>query len=372
MALTNFSALSTEQLTVWSRDLWKAARNKQFLSAFVGSNSDAMIERITELTPSEKGARAVITLVADLEGDGVAGDRTLEGNEEQIKSFDQVINLDMLRHANRHEGRMAEQKSVVKFRETSKDVLSYWMADRLDQLAFLTLSGVSYSYHPTGSVRVGSDLINLDFAAGVSAPTTNRHRRWSSSSGLLAGATNAVAATDTPSWAMLVELKAYANNNYLKPIRTEDGVEHFNCFMTPSGIAKLKRDPDFLNILKDAGDKGKASVLFKGTRAGMNALMADGIAIHEYRHVYSTRNAPSGSKWGGAGTVDGQRVLFCGAQALGYADIGEPTWVEKRFDYDNQERISAGKIFGFLKPRFRSALTGTTEDFGVIVCDTAL
>ena len=66
-------------------------------------------------------------------GDGVAGDRTLEGNEEAMKSYDQVIRLDMLRHANRHEGKMADQKSVVEFRENSRDVLAYWLADRVDQ-----------------------------------------------------------------------------------------------------------------------------------------------------------------------------------------------------------------------------------------------
>ena len=81
-------------------------------------------QHITELKKSEKGARAVITLLADLEGDGVAGDRTLEGNEEAMKSYDQVIRIDQLRHANRHEGRMADQKSVVEFRNNSRDVLA--------------------------------------------------------------------------------------------------------------------------------------------------------------------------------------------------------------------------------------------------------
>ncbi|MBM6672245.1 DUF4043 family protein, partial [Phocaeicola coprophilus] len=74
-----------------------------------------------------------------------AGDRTLEGNEETMQTFDQVIRIDQLRHANRHEGRMADQKSVVEFRGNSRDTLAYWLADRIDQLAFLTLSGVSYA-----------------------------------------------------------------------------------------------------------------------------------------------------------------------------------------------------------------------------------
>ena len=88
MALTNFTALTTEEKTVWSRDLWAAARNASFTMRFTGKGPNSMIQRITELTKSEKGDRAVLTLVADLEGDGVVGDYTMENNEEAIKAYD--------------------------------------------------------------------------------------------------------------------------------------------------------------------------------------------------------------------------------------------------------------------------------------------
>jgi hypothetical protein len=157
MALTNFTKLTTEQLTIWSRDTWRYARNMSFVNKFLGSDENSMIQRITELKKDEKGARAVITLLADLEGDGVAGDRTLEGNEEAMKSYDQVIRIDQLRHANRHEGRMADQKSVLDFRKNSKNVLAYWLADRIDQMAFLTLGWylVFEEAERRGSCRLG-------------------------------------------------------------------------------------------------------------------------------------------------------------------------------------------------------------------------
>ena len=179
--LTNFALLTNEQKTAWSMDMWKHARNYSFVNKFLGKGSNSMIQHITELKKSEKGARAVITLLADLEGDGVAGDRTLEGNEEAMKSYDQVIRIDQLRHANRHEGRMADQKSIVEFRGNSRDLLSYWLADRMDQLAFQTMAGISYAKKTNGANRVGSDLQYLEFAADVSAPTAARRlrtRRW--------------------------------------------------------------------------------------------------------------------------------------------------------------------------------------------------
>ena len=370
MALTNFAALTSEEKTVWSMDIWKAARNKSFLNKFMGDGADSMIQRVTELTETEKGARAVITLVADLEGDGVAGDRTLEGNEEALKSYDQVIRLDQIRHANRHEGRMAEQKSVVKFRKESKDVLSYWMADRMDQIGFLTLSGVAYTMTNRGAARVGSDFPNLEYAADVTTASSDRYLVWDGTNkDFTTNTTNAtIVAADTPSWAMLVELKAYAEENYIKPIRTVDGVEFFNVFMTPKGIAKLLQDTDFLQNLRDAHPRTTSHPLFKG----MDVMYVNGLAIHSYRHVYNTLGAASAGAWGSGGLVHGQRVLFCGAQAMGFADIGSGSYVEKGFDYENQQGISMGKICGFLKPKFRSAISASVQDFGVIAVDTAI
>ncbi len=150
MALTNFGTLTGDQLQAWSRDFWKVARNQSFINQFAGTGSNAMVQRVTELTKSAKGTKANITLLADMVGDGITGDNTLENNEEALRAFDISIQLDQLRFANRIAGRMADQKTVVNFREQSRDALAYAMADRIDQLAFLTLSGISYNFKNNG------------------------------------------------------------------------------------------------------------------------------------------------------------------------------------------------------------------------------
>jgi len=366
MALTNFTNLTTEEKTVWSRDLWMAARNASFTARFTGRGPNSMIQRITELTKSEKGDRAVLTLVADLEGDGVVGDSTMENNEEAIKAFDTVITIDQLRNANRLAGRMADQKSVVNFRGTSKDVLAYWLADRIDQMSFLTMSGVAYTQTNNGEVRpvnpTGRNLNDLAFASDVTTPSTGRWRRWDATLGLQAGSTVAVEAADTPSWPMLVEVKAFLKDQYVRGIKGPGGTEFYHVFMTPQGIAQLKQDSDFLSNLRNAGPRGTENPLFSGSM-----ITQDGLIIHEFRHVYSVSAA-----WGAGANVDGQAVLFCGAQALGMADIGLPYWDEETFDYGNQHGVSVGKIFGMLKPVFNSIYADADEDFGLIRVDTAL
>lgn len=364
MALTNFGLLTQEQKTIWSMDLWKQARNYSFVNQFLGKDSNSIIQHVTELKKSEKGARAVLTLLSDLEGDGIAGDRTLEGNEEAMKSFDQVIRLDQLRHANRHEGRMADQKSIVEFRNNSRDVLAYWLADRIDQLAFLTMAGLSYNVKNSGGLRTGSDLSYLEFGADVKAPSSKRVARWNGTTKALSigGASTDVGTADLPMWECFVQLKAYAKDNYIRGVKEKGGEETYHCFLSPQAMARLKLDSTYIQNLRHAQPRGDGNALFTGS-----SVKIDGIYFHEFRHVPNTRLAASGSKYGSAGTVDGCQMLFCGAQALGMADIGAPEWVEKGFDYENQQGISVQKIMGFLKPQFYTQYSGgTVEDHGVI------
>lgn len=379
MALTNFAALTSEQLTAWSRDFWRVARNMSFVNQFAGSGSNAMIQRVTELTKSDKGTKAVITLLADMSGDGVTGDSTLEGNEEALRAYDITIELDQLRFANRIAGRLADQKSVVNFREQSRDALAYAMADRMDQLAFLTLAGVAYTHKTNGGLRsvlsAGQNLSGLEFASDVSAPTGARHRRVSGTS-IVAGDTTAVTASDKLAYRHIVDLKAYAKDQYIRGIRSAGNDEVFHLFVTPQQMASLKLDSDFLANVRNAAVRGPSNQLF----AGSSSLMVDGVMVHEFRHVFNTSGATTGTsanagaagyKWGANANVIGARALFCGAQALAMADIGMPEIVEDTFDYQNQSGISIGKIFGLRKPKYQADYNGSVQDFGVIALDTA-
>ena len=380
MANTNFGTLSGDQLQAWSRDFWRVARNASFINQFAGTGQNAAVQRITELTKSEKGTKANLTLLADMTGDGITGDNTLEGNEEALRAYDITIELDQLRFANRIAGRVADQKTIVNFRETSRDMLAYAMADRMDQLAFLTLSGVAYTSKTNGGLRAtsgtaGHELVDLEFASDVSAPTTNRHRRISGSN-LVAGDTTAITATDKLAYSHIVNLKAYAKDNFIRGMRASGNQEVFHLFVTPQQMASLKLDSDFLANVRNAGVRGPNNELF----AGSSSLMVDGVMVHEFRHVFSTEGATAGTssnagaagyKWGADADIDGARALFVGAQALAMADIGLPDIVEDTFDYGNQLGISVGKIFGLRKPKYNSDVNGGVEDFGVICLDTA-
>ena len=379
MANTNLSALTSEQLTIWSRDFWRVARNMSFINQFAGSGPNSMVQEISELTQSEKGARAVLTLLADMTGDGIVGDNTLEGNEEALRSFDIVVQLDQLRFANRLSGRLADQKSVVNFREHSRDALAYAMADRIDQLAFLSLAGIAYTNKNNGALRPvltsGQNLGDLTFNSDVTAPTSNRHKRINGND-LAAGSVTSITASDTLKYRHIVDLKAFAKDQYIRGMRGAGNEEMYHFFVSPQVMADLKLDSDFLSNVRSAGIRGPNNELF----AGSSSLMVDGVMVHEFRHVFNTSGATSGSsseagsagyKGGSGANVDYASCLFCGAQSLAMADIGLPEIVEDTFDYGNQNGISIGKIFGLKKPKYNSDVTGQAEDFGVIRLDVA-
>ncbi len=366
MAVTNFARLNSKQKIVWSRDVWSAARDQMFVKKFLGTGPGAMIQRITELTKTEKGEKVLMQLVADLVEDGVIGDNEREGNEEEMQNFEVELNIDLISHQVRNKGKMADQKTVINFREQARDRLAYWLANRIDQLVFLTLSGISYALHNDGSARVGSPFPSLSFAADVSAPSSKRHLMWNGTN-LVTSNTANITSAFVASYKMIVDAVAYAKDHYIKPLMA-GGKEYYVILVKPGTLAQLKKDADYQRAVVALAQKdGKSSPWFTG-----GTVTIDGAVIHEHRLVYSTTGASAGNKWGADGNVNGTRALLCGAQALGMADLGVPEWVEKKFDYDSKVGISVDKMFGLLKPKFYSIYDKSVEDFGVLAIDLFL
>lgn len=267
----------------------------------------------------------------------------------------------------RQKGKLAEQKTVIKFRENARDRLAYWLANRLDQLAFLTMSGIAYSKNNNGSTRTSGAFASLAFASDVSAPTTNRHRRWDATSGLVAGDTAAVAAADTLTYAAMVDICTYAKTHYIKPLNA-NGKEYYIVFCRPEALAQLKKDDDYQRAVVTGLPRSTANPWFTG-----GVVTVDGLVFHEHRLVYNTLGATSGvDKWGAGSDIDGSRMLVCGPQALGMADLGSPEWAEKWFEYNSSPGINVDKMFGLLKPKFYSIYDQSVEDFAVLAVDHAI
>lgn len=371
--LTDFAALTPLQKRVYSAKVWQAGRDQSFFMGQNGfmseglSDSTKPIHYVNELTETERGARAVMPLVLDLQGDGVVDDNDLEGNEEALIADYLEINISQLRHAVKNRGKMSEQKTVIRFRATAKDKLAFWKAEKVDEILFLMASGVPFTKTLKGADRsVTSQLPTLAFAADVSAPSSGRV--------LYAGTATSTAtltASDKMTWTLLVKAKAMAVYKKLKPIKIS-GTSSFVVVMSPFQARDLKLDSDYKTITAQADKRGRDNALFTGA-----FVCIDGLYLYEHNKVYCTLGATSGNKWGSGGTVDGAQALLMGAQALGWARIGEPEWGESdNTDYQNRQGISYGMMVGAVKAKFKSqedlsAGAPTTQDFSIISIYTA-
>ena len=368
MAQTDSGAITAMQKKDWELKCWKAGRDASFFfsTGLMGSgdsDSNKPIHYVKELTKTSRGDKCVMHLVPDIPATAIAGDNRMKGKERAFTLSTQEIQLDQIRNAIRSAGKMSEQKTVVRFRETAKDQLGNWSGQLMDDLAFLTASGRSYSFNTDGSSRIpGDEVPSLAFAAGVTAPSTNRK--------FFAGGVASEAALSTAekmTWSFIVSAVAYAKRKRLKPVRYQ-GRSKYPIVMSTEEARDLKKDPDYMTNVGRAGGQGSKNPLFTGMFADI-----DDAILFDHNKVRNTLGAASGSKFGASGTVDGAQALLLGAQALAFARIGNPEYVEDNDDdYGNQDNIGMSMQVGFLKPVYQSIYdNNANEDFSVISLYTA-
>lgn len=366
MAMTNLAA-NQDAFELWKKDSIRVFREELFFKKFMGMDDNAIVQYVTELKKTDTGTKAMIGLIPDLAGNGVVGDNELEGREEAMDAYWLDINIDQLRNAVKSKGRKADRQAVFKVRMEARDRLSRWRANLADELMILTASGIGYNFNNDGSIRggTGDPLTSLDFAADVTAPTSNRHFNYTGTA-LAAGDTTTIASTFLPKYGMIVDLMAEARTRGIKP-KKMDGQDHYIYLCHPKHFAQLKKDADFRDAIINAGDRGGKNPIFSGATVTM-----DGLIIHTNNKVYTTLGAASGAKWGAGGAINGTRSLLMGCQALAFADINENmAWEEEVKDYGNRYGVAISAFNGMLKPAYLSRFdSNTVQDFGVMVVNS--
>lgn len=368
MALTDFGALSTLQKRVYSDQISKQGRDDNFWmsNGFMGSSTNDTskpIQKVTELTKTERGTEAVMPLVGDISG-GVVGDNVLEGNEQALITDAQVIRIDQLRNGVRSKGRMSEQATVIRFRVQAKDALAFWLADLIDELMFLCAAGRAFTLNTDGSTRATSQIPSLSFAADVAAASTNRLMYAGS-----ATSEATITASDTFTWDLVTQAKAFAKRKRIRPVRM-GGKSYYVLVLSTEQCRDLEKTADYKTLVATALPRGMDNPLFSNAKKVINEVV-----IYDHQKVYNTLGLSSGSRWGSGSTIHGAQAMLLGAQALGYAalDDGTPGMDESdNTDYQNRPALGIHRIIGMLKPQFKSKYdSNSVEDYGVVSIKTA-
>jgi hypothetical protein len=372
MAASDLSLTPAEKKYLFRKKFHKEFEEKLFFSGAMGTG-DNVIEKITELTRNSKGEQAAyFPLIPRMTGGGIVNDNTIRGRERSVEAAWQKANYSLFANAVVNKGPASDQKSLIQLRNIYSPLLSSWLADSNEDQCILTASGISYAFNTDGSPRItpaGQDnWTQLDYAADVSAPTANRHLRWDATSGLLAGDTDAMDPADKIRYAMLPDIKAYAMNKRIPPVRVDGRDVHF-LMVLPQVMASLWKDDDFRSSIVQGDNRGSDNALMRFGKTTVHDLV-----IVPYQRMYNTTGAASGTaKWGSGHDVDGSRCLLMGAQGIARVDLGPPEWLEQKDDYGRVTGFGIQHFGGWTKVAHPSSYDGgKTEDFGIVAVDVAI
>ena len=362
MAKTEFGVNHPLSVSVWSKDLANEAFRRTFIGKFIGEDENSLIQEKVDLKKSA-GDNITCGLNVQLQGDGVQGDATLEGNEEALQFYDDNLVINQLRHASRLKGRMTEQRVPYNLRKLSRDRLADWFARRMD---------VSFFNQICGNTAQADTMFTGNNA--TIAPSTNR-QFWAG------GQSDDQSLTSSHTFSLdLVDIARQKAETasieddtgpLVRPIKYMGG-DYYVMFLHDYQVHDLRTNTStgqWLDIQRAAMQGGdvKGNPIFTGALGIYN-----GVVLHKASRVTQGVNSSTG-----AAETDVRRAVLCGAQAAMIAfgsGNGKTryTWNEELFDYGNQFGVAAGSIFGLKKTKFIPEDNSSTnaEDFGTIVIST--
>lgn len=353
MAVTLYGVNSSETVKLWARKVFHESIAKTWASKFMGTGSDSVIQVLTD-AKKDSGDRVRVILRSLLTGDGVAGDDTLEGNEEALTTYVDDVLINQLRHAVRSAGKMSEQRVPFSVREEARMGMTDWWKERIETALANQLAGA------TGVTDTKYTGMNATVA-----PSTGSASRLivGTPAGVASHTTEASLSLTTTHAIKLIDLDraiavAKVQTPRIRPVIV-DGKKYFVGFLHPYAIRQLRADSATTGAWFDLQ---KAQL--QGGKISDNPLLTgaefvyNGAIFHEWPYLPTPPSSVTAF-----GSY--RRGLICGAQAAAFC-IGQGqnpekfSWEEELFDYGNQLGVSGGMIFGCKKTVFNS------NDFGAM------
>lgn len=301
---------SAEAVKRWSREAWVELPKLIYWNKFMGKSMNSVIQLKQELE-GQPGDKVTFSFIRKLSGAGVTGDSDLETQEEAMTTYSDDVTIDQVRQAIRLKGKMSEKRTAYSQRTAAKELLTTWLAEKID-----------------------ADI----FAALDSSPSTSIYAGAASS-------TATITAGDLFTTALLTKAKTKAKKASPKiwPIKI-DNKEYYVAIIHPDQEYDLKvNDPTWAQAQREAQVRGDENPIFEGSVGVWDAVI---VHVHEDIAVATT--------WGSGGNVNGAFGQFLGRQAGAFAWGERPRWVEKSFDYDNKVGFAIGAIYGVTKAVFNA------------------
>ena len=313
MADWTFTTADALTAQTWAKKWWIEAKSDSYFygHGFVGGGVDNIIVEFPELEQNQ-GYQHTYGQVRELAGAGVAGDSTMEGNEDVPDVFDDNITINQKRNAVRSAGKLSEQYPSDKaVRTWSEELLKRWMAALVDQDLFDAL-GTSI----TKALYGGDATATTDIEAGDYFTT-----------GLISKAV------------------AYVKKATPKIIgKTIGGKKMYVVVISPDQAFDLRtRDA--------AWSQAQREIL--AAKGEGNPVFTDALGIWNNTVIHDHERVPIAvGTWN---SLNGATAYFMGIQSGAIAYAKRKIWNEKTFDYGNKVGFCIGAIYGVSKSVFNSA-----------------
>ena len=310
MAKSTMATTNALRVQVWNKKLFEDAKKNSFFANFMGkdnSDTNSLIMVDSKLTATE-GDKMVFGMVPRLQGKGVTGGQTLEGNEERLQDYDFSIELEQYRHAVRDKGKLVAKRPIYDMRATARNKLMDWASEKMDELVFdAAVTATKRVYFNSGSA-IGyyntNALVNAKAAITEGAKLTG---------------------------AMLTKMSTAAATGWNRaqtPIRKVNikGREVYLVVVHPDVMDGLFNDATFQQSYREAMQRGDTNPLFKGREHYFWKDVC--IMAHE--------NVPIFTDGGATNDVAGCQGFFMGAQSLVWGWGQTLNTVVEKFDYQNE------------------------------------
>ena len=339
MATTEYGTNHGMAVKLWSKRLNAEVLKATWATRFMGTSSASIIQ-VKDETSKSPGDKITYGLRMQLTQAGIAGDATLQGNEEAMTTYTDAVVINQLRGAVLSSGKMSEQRVPFSVRDEAMAGLRDWWAGRIDTSFFNQLCG----YTAQADTKYSG-------MQAIVAPDSDHILRPASGE----AADESISTTSTFTLALIDKAveRARPHPPAIRPVNV-DGKNFYVYFMHDYTVTDMKSSTttgQWTDIQKAAmqGGEIKDNPIFSGALGVYN-----GAILHADSRVTQGVSGATGLAVTGV-----KRNVFCGAQAgvMGYGrESGENryTWVEELFDYGNQLGVSAGLIFGLKKSVFNS------------------
>jgi len=359
MAVTRIGVNDPLAVKTWSRQLAVEVSKATAIAPLIGTSSNAIIQ-LKDETAKASGDKVTFGLRRQLIGNGVSESSTLEGNEEALSTYSDMVMLNELAHAVRvrNDGTIDAQRVPFNLRDEASQGLIDWYADRLSMTAFLHFCG----YNGNAVTFEGRNVTLSNVHQGFNTPTAPSSSRvfWA---GNKTRDEDLVAADlfDLSLIDKAVERAKLANPK-IRPVRVVGAENVYVCYLHPTQVTALRANTgagQWLDIQKAAysGSRSK-NPIFDGSLG-----MYNGVVLREAEHVMP------GLDSAGQEITNVRRAVLLGAQA-GIIAFGKDRTAEKYklveelFDYQRELGVAAKTVFGFKKTVFDG------QDFASIVIST--